>query len=115
MPISASIRPVLRTITISFLFENGVATAITLEWSGGMTVLDALKRASKKLHGITFSASGDESSSYVTEIDGQTNDACGNWMYRVNGELASVGCGGYALRPRDSVRWEFVPFDTSAR
>jgi len=106
---------VIRTIEMGFIFEDGVAKAVPVEWARGKSVLDALKNATHKPHGIKFRVSGEYRSSFVTEIDDQPNDAGGNWMYWVNGELANRGCGEYLLKPGDVVRWEFVPFDPKAR
>jgi hypothetical protein len=115
METASSARALVRTIEVGFLYEDGATKGVAVEWSRGITVLDALKTASHKPHGIRFCATGDGRSAFVTEIDGQTNDMSGNWMYWVNGELATVGCGEYVLRPSDIVRWEFVPFDPKAR
>ena len=46
-----------------------------------------------------------EGISYLYEYD------CGDlsgWMYRVNGEIPSVGCGEYRLRDGDCVEWLYT-------
>jgi hypothetical protein len=110
-----SARALIRTIELGFLFEDGVAKHVPVEWSRGTTVLDALNSASHKQHGIRFRATGDGRSTFITEIDGQANDMSGNWMYWVNGDLATVGCGERVLKHGDIVSWKFVPFDPKAR
>jgi hypothetical protein len=110
-----SARALVRTIELGFVFEDGVAKVVPVEWTRGTTVLDGLKSASQKPHGIRFRATGDGRSTFVTEIDGQANDTSANWMYWVNGELAAVGCGEYVLKAGDIVRWEFEPLDLKAR
>jgi hypothetical protein len=115
MQTSTSARALVRTIELGFVFEDGVAKVVPVEWSRGTTVLDALKSASQKPHGIRFRASGDGRAAFVTEIDGQPNDTSGNWMYSVNGDVATVGCGERVLKHGDIVSWEFVPFDPRAR
>jgi len=108
MQIGSSTGATVRTIELVFVFEDGVTKAVPVEWSRGITVLDALKGASKKPHGIRFDADGEGRFAFFTEIDGQVNDANGSWMYWVNGVYATVGCGEHILKPGDVVRWEFV-------
>ncbi len=115
MQTANSARAIVRTIELGFVFEDGVAKVVPVEWIRGTTVLDGLKSASHKPHGNSFRATGDGRSVFVIEIDGQANDTNGNWMYWVNGELANVGCGEHVLKPGDIVRWEFVPLDPKAR
>ena len=79
------------------------AKVVAVEWRRGMTVLDALN-ASKKPYGIEFHFTGVGPDAFVTEIDGQANDASGNWMYWVNGVFANVGCGEFELKHGDIVR-----------
>jgi len=110
-----SAHALVRTIELGFVFEDGVAKVVPVEWSRGTTVLDALKSASHKPHGISFRASDDGRSVFISEIDGQANDASGNWMYWVNGEFATVGCGENRLKAGDIVCWKFEPFDAKAR
>jgi hypothetical protein len=104
-------RSLVRLVEVAVVFEDGVAAIFPVEWRKGMTVLDALKRLAEMPHGKCFRISGEGPSAFVTEIDGEANDPSGNWMYSVNGEMPSVGCGQRALSPSDRVRWEFVPFD----
>jgi hypothetical protein len=111
METETTARALIRSIELGFEFEDGAAKGVPVEWSRGTTVLDGLKRASQKQHGITFRTTGDGRSAFVTEIDGQANDASGTWLYWVNGDFATVGCGEYVLKPGDIVRWAFVPFD----
>src|SRR6478609_6291141 len=98
-------------VEIGFVFEDGRFNAVPVEWHRGMTVLDALKSASSRWCDIHFRHSDNGPSAFVTEINGQANETNGNWMYSVNGELAQEGCGKRLWRARDSVSWEYVPFD----
>jgi hypothetical protein len=79
-----------------------------------MTVLDALRSASDKPHGIWFHYSEDGLGAFVTKIDDLANDASWAWVYWVNGESATVGSGRCELKHGDIVRWEFVRFDPKA-
>jgi len=101
----------LRTVDVVLVFEDGVHKVMPVEWTRDMTVLDALKRARKKPHGSKFRTKTFGDSALVIEIDGQDNDADGNWLYWVNGDFATVSCNKYPLKPGDVVRWEFLPFD----
>jgi hypothetical protein len=114
MEITTSARALVRVVEMVFVFEDGVAKVVPVEWHRGMTGLEALKRASEKPHGIRFRATGDGRAAFVTEIDSQASDVSGNWLYWVNGEMPAVGCGAFELKSGDIVQWEFVPFDPKA-
>lgn len=105
----------IRTVEVGFVFEDGVAKVVPVEWTRGMTVLDALRVATHKPHGVKFRAAGEGCRAFIIEIDDQANDTNGGWMYWVNGGLANRGCGDYLLKPGDVVRWEFVPLNAMAR
>jgi hypothetical protein len=108
------VHPVVRTVELVCRFEDGPTKNVAVEWTRGMTVLNALESASHKPHGITFRATGEHRTAFVEEIDGQANDSNGGWMYWVNGDRATVSCGVYALKARDIVFWDFVPLDPKA-
>jgi hypothetical protein len=79
----------------------------------GDTVFDVLTRAAKK-HGIHIEHSGttamSDSLAYVSGInyiyEAQYGDLSG-WVYFVNGEKPSVGCGEYVLTDGDRVEWHY--------
>ena len=79
----------------------------------GDTVFDVLTRAAKK-HGIHIEHSGttamSDSLAYVSGInyiyEAQYGDLSG-WVYFVNGQKPSVGCGEYVLKDGDRVEWHY--------
>ncbi len=50
----------------------------------------------------------------LTAIDGVTNESGGgesrNWIYRVNGKLATVSFDAYTLVPGDVILWRFEKY-----
>ena len=44
---------------------------------------------------------------FITKINGEGNDPSKNWMYKVNGEIAPVGCATYYLDDGDEILWEY--------
>ncbi|MBQ3151504.1 MAG: DUF4430 domain-containing protein [Clostridia bacterium] len=80
------------------------------EISDNDTVYDVLQKASSayRIH-LETSKSGD--SVYVEGIGNiyelQHGDLSG-WMYYVNGESPSVGCGEYTLSPGDNIEWHYT-------
>lgn len=104
-----SARTLIRLVELVVVFGEGVAKIIPIEWRRGMTVLEALRSAELKLHGVSFKVRGTGPRAFITEIDGETcqNNAYG-WVYSINGEMPEVGCGTYVLKPSDIVRFEHV-------
>lgn len=115
MSVLTSARSLIRIVELVIVFGDGVAKVIPIDWSRGTTAEDALKRAREKPHGISFHISIHPLGAFVTEIDGEANDADGyvnrGWIYSVNGDIAKVGCGEYELKPSDIVRWEYTVCD----
>lgn len=90
--------------------ENGIIldeTVIGIE--GGESVYDVLCEAAEK-NGILFEVSGSGKSVYVEGIGNiyefDFGDLSG-WMYYVNGESPSAGCGDYLLSPGDKIEWHY--------
>lgn len=45
---------------------------------------------------------------FVTEINGIKNNSAGeNWLYYVNGKLASIGVSYYKLKNNDTIEWKY--------
>lgn len=84
-----------------------VLEATDLTFCEGDTAYDLLIAAARK-YGIHVESNGMryiEGISYLYEYD------CGDlsgWMYRVNGEIPSVGCGEYRLCDGDRVEWLYT-------
>jgi hypothetical protein len=90
--------------------ENGIIldeTVIGIE--GGESVYDVLCEAVNK-NGILFEVSGSGKSVYVEGIGNiyefDFGDLSG-WMYYVNGESPSVGCGDFLLSSGDKIEWHY--------
>ncbi len=108
----------MRIITLMLKYGDGCAMVFELEWYKRMMALDALERASEKPHGLSFQFTGSGANAFVTQIGDQANDMSGkvrqNWMLRVNGQLVTVGCGEYELKPFDTVEWVYMTYDPDA-
>ena len=94
-------------------YNDGVEKHFTrLAWTKDMTVLDAMKQAQRSPHGITFRYTGRGATAFLTQIDDLKNQGGGkkNWLYRVNGKLASKGFGVYVLEADDVVNWKFQQY-----
>ena len=80
----------------------------------GMTVLGALRFAESHPRGITFQKSGSGEAALLTKIDdlaNQAGDGDKNWIYRVNGKLATKSFDAYVVEPGDVIVWKFEEFE----
>ncbi len=111
--VSISIRcdEALGVVELESLPTDGVIlneTVIDIAYDG--TVLDALTEAAR-VYRLQLEYSGGGSMAYVSgieylyEFDG---GELSGWIYRVNGEAPSVGCGGYKLSDGDVIEWEYT-------
>ncbi|MFA6948535.1 MAG: DUF4430 domain-containing protein [Eubacteriales bacterium] len=98
-----------------YIPESGEILPVTeFALSEGETVYDILVEAAKT-YAIQLESSGAVSGSaklayisginYLYEFDG--GDLSG-WIYRVNGEIPSFGCGDYTLSDGDAVEWLYT-------
>lgn len=75
--------------------------------SEGDTVFDVLTRATRS-EGIRIEYSGSPQMAYIQGIADLYEFDCGDlsgWVYHVNGESPSVGCGECAVSDGDSIEW----------
>ena len=83
-----------------------------LPWKKGDTVLDALKAATARPHGISFSFTGTGESAVLTKIDDVANQGTGpgrrNWQYWVNGAYGDRSFATFELQAQDQVVWRFA-------
>lgn len=91
-----------------YIPENGVILEETeFEIEKGDTVYDILIEAAKKYR-IHTENTGSEKMAYISGInyiyEFDFGDLSG-WVYRVNGEKASVGCSEYKLSDGDKIEW----------
>lgn len=77
-----------------------------LEVKEGETALQLLQRSSEvKVKEYSFG-------SLVESINGITNGTDSkNWVYAVNGQVASVGASEYILKPNDEIGWSFETYE----
>ena len=93
--------------------ENGtILPVIELEFSEGDTVFDVLERELKnrKIH-FEFSKVSMYDSTYIEGIGNLYEFDCGNlsgWLYRVNGQVPSVGCSQYKLKNGDNIEFLYT-------
>jgi Domain of unknown function (DUF4430) len=108
--------------------EGMPSVAMTIDYGDGMekrfaripheermTVLAALNAAASHPRGIKFDKTGSGEAAMLTAIDGVANEAGGgesrNWIYRVNGKLATVSFDAYTLELGDVILWRFEKYD----
>ncbi|MBR4342699.1 MAG: DUF4430 domain-containing protein [Lachnospiraceae bacterium] len=77
------------------------------EISRGDTAYDVLLEAAKK-YSISVEHEGSSELAYISGINFLYEHDFGDlsgWVYKVNGELPSVGCAGYVLKDKDVIEW----------
>lgn len=90
--------------------SNGVILEMTeFEIQEGDTVYDILTEAARK-YNIQLEYNGTAEMAYIVGInylyEFDFGDLSG-WVFRVNGEPPSVGCGEYTLRDGDTIEWHY--------
>ena len=73
----------------------------------GETAYDILLEAAKR-YSISIEHEGSSDIVYISGINYLYENDYGDlsgWVYKVNGELPSVGCAGYVLHPGDKIEW----------
>ena len=84
---------------------EGIAGPVEHELAEGSTAYDALVASGAEIEGT---------SSYVTSIDGISEDVAGKssgWMYEVNGETPMVSADECILKENDAVRWYYSSWE----
>lgn len=92
------------TLNVSMTINYGNGTSITtnpLYLSFNATVLDALKAVAT----VNATYYADLQSFFVNAINGVWNNSTNYWLYKVNGQMASVGADQYILNNGDQVEW----------
>ena len=88
--------------------EDGwILTKSEFEISEKETAYDILLEAAKK-YNIRVEHEGSSEMVYISGINYLYEHDFGDlsgWVYKVNGELPSVGCGGYVLKDGDVIEW----------
>jgi hypothetical protein len=101
--------------SVRLLVDYGDGTTKTigdLAWTKGNTVLDAMKAATARRHGISFSYTGSDASAVLTKIDDVPNEGGGagkkNWQYWVNDAYGDRSFATFELQAQDLVVWRFA-------
>ncbi len=91
--------------------EGGlILDGAVMKIAAGDTVLTVLNDAAAK-YGLLVDRGGSGASAYIRAVDNIGERDYGElsgWMYSVNGESASVGCGSYRLKDGDVIIWEYT-------
>ena len=91
-------------------FEGSFSYNGEVAFFDGDTVAKVLTRYCDD-KGIAYKLRGSGKNVYIVSIGGQKefeHGALSGWQYSVNGVRASKGAGNYALKPGDSVLWEYL-------
>ena len=76
--------------------------------SSDSTVYSILERA-QNIGDLNFESNQatEPAKLFIKSIDKIENEGANgdNWVYRVNGELAKVGCGAFVVKPTDKIVW----------
>ena len=102
-----------QTVRLVVDYGDGVTKTISnLAWAKGNTVLDAMKAATARPHGISFSYTGSETAAVLTRIDDVQNEGGGagkkNWQYWVQDAYGDRSFGAFELQVQDVVVWRFA-------
>ncbi len=101
------------TVRLIVDYGDGASkTVANLPWAKGNTILDAMKAATTRSHGISFSYTGSGDSAVLTKIDDVQNEGGGagkkNWQYWVNGIYGDRSFAVFELQAQDIIVWRFT-------
>jgi len=99
------------TVRLTVDYGDGITKTISnLAWVKSETVLDAMKAATARSHGIAFSYTGNGPMAMLTRIDDVQNQGGGkrNWQYWVNDAYGDRSFATFELQAQDSVVWRFT-------
>jgi hypothetical protein len=102
-----------QTVRLVVDYGDGTSKIISdLPWAKGNTVLDAMKGATSRPHGISFSYTGSGETAVMTKIDDEQNQGGGaakkNWQYWVNETYGDRSFAAFELHAKDVVMWRFT-------
>lgn len=102
-----------QTVRLVVDYGDGATKTINnLSWAKGNTVLDAMKAATARPHGISFSYTGSDAAAVLTRIDDVQNEGGGNgkrnWQYWVNDVNGDRSFAVFELQAQDVVLWRFT-------
>jgi len=101
------------TVRLVVDYGDGVTKTVSdLAWAKGNTVLDAMKAATARPHGISFSFTGSAAAAVLTRIDDVQNEGGGagkrNWQYWVQDAYGDRSFAAFELQAQDVVVWRFA-------
>ena len=101
------------TVRLIVDYGDGAAKTVNnLAWIKDNTVLDAMKAATARPRGISFSYTGSGDSAVLTRIDDVQNQGGGagkkNWQYWVNGAYGDRSFAVFELQAQDTIVWRFT-------
>ncbi len=101
--------------TVRLIVEYGDGASKTvahLPWAKGHTILDAMKAATTRPHGISFSYTGSGDSAVLTKIDDVQNEGGGagrkNWQYWISGTYGDRSFAVFELQAEGTIVWRFT-------
>ena len=101
------------TVRLIVDYGDGASkTVANLPWAKSKTILDAMKAATTRPHGISFSYTRSGDSAVLTKIDDVQNQGGGagkkNWQYWVNGTYGDRSFAVSELQAQDTIVWRFT-------
>lgn len=101
------------TVRLVVDYGDGISKTIdNLAWAKGNTLLDVMKAAAARPHGISFSFTGSGAATVLTRIDDVQNEGVGagrkNWQYWVNDVYGDKSFAVFELQAHDVAVWRFA-------
>jgi hypothetical protein len=101
------------TVRLLVDYGDGVSKTVSgIAWTKGSTVVDVMKAATTRTHGISFSYTGSDAAAVLTRIDDVQNEGGGtgrkNWQYWVNDAYGDRSFATFELQAQDVVVWRFA-------
>lgn len=109
----AAPQPKPKLVRVVIDYGDGVEKHFTrIPWKQEMTVQDAMNAAKAWPHGIDFRYTGRGATAFLTQMDDLKNEGAEgkNWLFHVNGKLATKSFGVLRLEAGDRVTWTFQKF-----
>ena len=116
-PVTGSVTLAIRCDSVAGRSDDGSTPAdgvilppTEIPFSEGETVFDALTTAARR-HSLQMEHTGAGELAYINGINNLYEFAYGElsgWLYSVNGEFHSTGCGSYALADGDDILWQYT-------
>lgn len=100
-------------VTLTMSREGEPLRTLELPIAGEVTLLDAMREASRRDPQWHVQFDGSGKGAFVAELGGVSNDASRGiyWLYELNGQEGDVGIGACTLTAGDDILWKFAPYD----